>query len=77
MDTIITKISLELNFAQIGWVVKDIKAAVRFFKDTMGINNFGKVGTIRAQDLKVLIMENHLMMKPRLLGLIQVEFSVN
>ena len=73
----VTKTSFELQFAQVAWVVKDIKAAVRFFKYTMGTSNFGKVGTIRAQDLKVLIMENHLMMKPRLLGLIQVGFSVN
>ena len=50
MDAITTKTSVDLNFAQIGWVVKDIKAAVKFFKDTMGVSNFGKVGTIRAKD---------------------------
>jgi len=52
MDTTITKTSLGLNFAQIAWVVKDITAAERFFKSTMGISNFSKIGTIRAQDFE-------------------------
>ena len=47
MDTIATKTPFDLKFAQIAWVVKDIKAAERFFKDTMGISNFGKTVTIR------------------------------
>jgi methylmalonyl-CoA/ethylmalonyl-CoA epimerase len=50
MDTIKTKTSVELNFAQIGWVVKDIKAAERFFKETMGISNFSETFTSNAQD---------------------------
>jgi methylmalonyl-CoA/ethylmalonyl-CoA epimerase len=52
MDTTMTKTSLGLNFAQIAWVVKDITVAERFFKGTMGISNFGKVETIRAQDFE-------------------------
>ena len=52
MDTIATKPSLDLNFTQIAWVVKDINVAVKFFKDTMGISNFGKTVTIRAQDFE-------------------------
>ena len=47
-----TKTSLNLNFAQIGWVVKDIAAAERFFKDTMNIGNFSKAEIIRAQDFE-------------------------
>ncbi len=50
MDTIMTKTSLGLNFAQIAWVVKDITVTEKFFKDTMGISNFGKVATSRAKD---------------------------
>ncbi|HEY3388927.1 MAG TPA: VOC family protein [Prolixibacteraceae bacterium] len=50
MDTIITNTSLGLNFAQIGWVVKDITVTERFFKETMGINNFSKVAISRAKD---------------------------
>ncbi|SRR6266498_2799623 len=52
MATIATKTSLDLKFAQIAWVVKDIKVAEKFFKDTMGIRDFGKTVTIRAQDFE-------------------------
>jgi len=52
MATIATKTSLDLKFAQIAWVVKDIKVAEKFFKDTMGIRDFGKTVTIRAQDVE-------------------------
>jgi len=47
-----TKTSLGLGFTQIAWVVKDISATERFFKDTMGISNFSKVQTIRARDFE-------------------------
>ena len=50
MDTIATKTSFDLKFAQIAWVVKDITVAEKFFKDTMAISNFGKTATIRSQD---------------------------
>jgi hypothetical protein len=52
MDTMATKTSFDLNFTQIAWVVKDIEVAVKLFKDTMGISNFGKTATIRAQDFE-------------------------
>jgi predicted mannosyl-3-phosphoglycerate phosphatase (HAD superfamily) len=52
MDAILTKTSLDLKFTQIAWVVKDIKVAENFFKDTMGISNFSKTGTIRAEDFE-------------------------
>jgi methylmalonyl-CoA/ethylmalonyl-CoA epimerase len=47
-----TKTSLGLNFAQIAWVVKDITVAKRFFRDVMGISNFGKDETIRAKEFE-------------------------
>jgi len=47
-----TKTSLGLNFAQIAWVVKDIKTAKNFFQDVMGIHNFSKVETIRAKEFE-------------------------
>ena len=50
MDTTITKNSLDLNLAQIAWVVKDIKAAKSFFQDVMGITNFSNIVTIRVKD---------------------------
>ena len=50
MDTVLTNKSLGLNFAQIAWVVKDLRVTERFFKDTMGISNFSKVATSRAKD---------------------------
>ncbi len=52
MDTTMTKTSLGLNFAQIAWVVKDIKTAKNFFQDVMGIHNFSKVETIRAKEFE-------------------------
>ena len=50
METNMTKNSLELNLAQIAWVVKDIKTSKIFFQDVMGISNFGKVETIRVKE---------------------------
>ena len=50
METTATKISLELNLAQIALVVKDIKAAKSFFEDVLGISNFSNVETSRAKD---------------------------
>lgn len=52
MDTIATKTSLELQFTQIGWVVKDIKAAERVFRETMGISTFGKAEIIRLEEFE-------------------------
>jgi len=36
----VTKTSFELQFAQVAWVVKDINAAEKFFREAMGMNNF-------------------------------------
>jgi len=52
MNTILTKTSLGLNFAQIAWVVKDIKTALGFFQGVMGISNFSKVETIRVKEFE-------------------------
>jgi hypothetical protein len=40
-----------LEFAQIGWVVPDINAAVKFLSGALGIPGFSKPEHIRAQDL--------------------------
>jgi len=42
-----TKASFELQLTQIAWVVKDIKAAERIFREAMGIRNFSKAEIIR------------------------------
>ena len=52
MDTITTKTSFDLQFTQIAWVVKDIKAAERFFKEAMGIDNFSKPQIIRLEEFE-------------------------
>jgi methylmalonyl-CoA/ethylmalonyl-CoA epimerase len=52
MNTILPTTSLNLEFAQIAWVVKDIHATEKFFTDTMGITTFSKVATSRATDYK-------------------------
>lgn len=46
----ITKTIAGLEFAQIGWVVRDIHEAVKFFANAMGIN-FPRPEAFRAQDL--------------------------
>jgi methylmalonyl-CoA/ethylmalonyl-CoA epimerase len=50
MDASPAQPSFNSQFAQIAWVVKDVATAVKFFESTMGINNFGKPGIIRAKD---------------------------
>ena len=52
MDTIATKTSADLKFTQIAWVVKDIKAAEKLFRETMGITNFSNVEIIRLKDFE-------------------------
>jgi methylmalonyl-CoA/ethylmalonyl-CoA epimerase len=52
MDAILTRTSLDLKFAQIAWVVKDIKVAENFFRDTMGVSNLSKVDTIRVKEFE-------------------------
>jgi methylmalonyl-CoA/ethylmalonyl-CoA epimerase len=42
-----------LELAQIGWVVPDIHAAVKFFANALGIAGFPKPELIRAQDLSM------------------------
>jgi methylmalonyl-CoA/ethylmalonyl-CoA epimerase len=42
-----------LELAQIGWVVPDIHAAVKFLENTLGITGFPEPGHVRAQDLNM------------------------
>ena len=52
MDTIATQTSSDLQFTQIAWVVKDIKAAERIFREAMGISNFSKAEIIRLAEFE-------------------------
>ena len=52
MDTIATKTFSDLQFTQIAWVVKDIKATERIFRETMGIRNFSEAEIIRLADFE-------------------------
>ena len=47
----INKTLAGLEFAQIGWVVPDIHAAVKFLSATLGITGFPPPQHVRAQDL--------------------------
>lgn len=47
-----------LEFAQIGWVVPDIHAAVKFLSNTLGIAGFPEPEHIRAQDLNMTYYGN-------------------
>lgn len=44
MDNIDKKFSIGLNFAQIGWVVKDVEIAKTFFQQMLGVTGFGPTG---------------------------------
>jgi methylmalonyl-CoA/ethylmalonyl-CoA epimerase len=46
-----------LEFAQIGWVVPDIHAAVKFLAKTLGITGFPQPEHIRAEDLGMTYYE--------------------
>ena len=48
----LTKTSLDLHLTQIAWVVKDIKAAERIFREAMGIDNFSKAEIIRLKEFE-------------------------
>ena len=47
----INKTIAKLQFAQIGWVVPDIYASVKFLANTLGIAGFPEPQHISAQDL--------------------------
>jgi methylmalonyl-CoA/ethylmalonyl-CoA epimerase len=53
-----TKTSFDLKLTQVAWVVKDIKTAETFFKDTLGITGFSETMTIRAQDFEATYYGN-------------------
>jgi len=42
--------SFGYNFSQVAWVVKDIQAAEKTFRDLIGLRKFDKLENIRAQD---------------------------
>jgi methylmalonyl-CoA/ethylmalonyl-CoA epimerase len=52
MDTIPTNTSVDLKFTQMAWVVKDLKAAERLFRETMGIHNFSTPEIIRLKEFE-------------------------
>lgn len=50
MDTSATKTSLDLDLAQIAWVVKDIETTKAFFREMLGVNNFSETVTTRLKE---------------------------
>jgi hypothetical protein len=52
MTTIANNTPLVASLTQIAWVVKDIKIAESFFRETMGIGNFSKPDIIRLADFE-------------------------
>ena len=40
------------QFSQIAWVVPDILASEKYFRDVLGISNFVKMENLRSEDLK-------------------------
>ena len=47
-----TNMSLNLELAQIAWVVKDVAATKKYFEEVMGVKNFGNIGTTHMKDFK-------------------------
>ena len=52
MDTRKTKLSIGSNLDQVAWVVKDINSAEGFFRNILGVDNFGNAIKIRAQEFE-------------------------
>jgi methylmalonyl-CoA/ethylmalonyl-CoA epimerase len=52
METTAVKNSFGSNFSQVAWVVKDIKAAEKYFSEVIGITHFVKLENLRATDLE-------------------------
>lgn len=52
MESPLGSTSFGSRFAQIAWVVKDIQAAEKFFKEVVGVPNFVKMENLQAADLE-------------------------
>src|SRR6476469_9977123 len=50
METAAAKTTFGLHFRQIAWVVNEIQAAEKFFRDIMGLTYFVKLENLRAQE---------------------------
>src|SRR5882672_4647677 len=50
MESVPSTTSFGSNFSQVAWVVQDIKASEKFFREVKGISNFVKLENLRAQD---------------------------
>jgi len=48
----LSKTSFGAHLVQVAWVVKDIKAAEKFFKEALGIANFSKAEVIRLKEFE-------------------------
>jgi methylmalonyl-CoA/ethylmalonyl-CoA epimerase len=52
METSSATTSLGSQFAQVAWVVNDIQATEKFFREVMGVPQFVKMENLRAEDLE-------------------------
>ena len=50
MEANFVKNAFGAQFTQIAWVVKDIKASLKFFREVMGVENFGEPVIIRVKE---------------------------
>ena len=49
-ESMVTRNFPDLQFIQVAWVVKDLAAAEKLFRESMGISNFSKPDIIRLAD---------------------------
>jgi hypothetical protein len=52
MDAIKTKLSISSNLDQVAWVVKDMNSIEGFFRNILGVGNFGNTIKIRAKEFE-------------------------
>src|SRR5690348_18425587 len=50
MASTASPIPVGTQFGQVAWVVPDIVAAERFFRETLGVSGFAKLENLRARD---------------------------
>jgi len=50
MEANVAKNAFGAQFAQIAWVVKDINAALKFYREVMGVDKFGEPQRIRFKE---------------------------
>ena len=52
MEAVSTGTSFGSHFCQVAWVVKDIQASEKFFREVVGVKNFARMENLKAEELE-------------------------